>query len=140
MIAYEREYLELPKHWHDSYHQMYNELAFFIDDGLFASYEESFNVAVKCCSDQRQTSGLRADEAFCKMIIANKSMVVEDEDKIGTRLLQDVPTCPAHDRLCLFQTLAYCRAMYKVMWDEWAAFANLIGYQKRTAGGWGNDS
>lgn len=141
MIAYEREYLELPKNFQDSYHLMYCELAFFVDDRLCETFEKSFNIAVKCLSDSgfKLPSGI-PDEKFFRYSIAGSSMLVhsnEDRDEIWTRLSQQVPTCPAHDRLRLAQTLAYCSAMHKVMWDEWAAFANLIAYQKKTADGLG---
>ena len=132
MVAYEREYDSVPENVHNNYHRIYGELAFFIDDALFARYENSLSIAVKCYSDKLREVGTESSEHFCRGMIADKTITVPgqgDADTILTRLKEIVPTCPSLDRLILTYALAYCAATHEAMWNEWAAFANLIRYK-----------
>lgn len=129
MVVYQMEYLALPKEVHDSYHFIYRELAFFVDDELFAAYSKAVDAAIKCNSDWRHAAGLAADEGFDKLMIASKTVVLEKREEIWARLLKLVPNCSVRDRRLLTETLAYCGAMYRAMYDEWAAFANLVAYR-----------
>ncbi|MCX6833624.1 MAG: hypothetical protein NTW07_00575 [candidate division Zixibacteria bacterium] len=135
MIAYEAEYLLLPDKIRDSYHHVYRELAFFIDDGLCNEFEASLNVAVKCRSERLRKAGFPEDEALSRKLLASLVMVVSKDRKAIWEDLAKEESCPRHDLLVLAETLSYCSGLYRALWDEWAAFANLIAYRKSTSQG-----
>lgn len=131
MIAYEAEYLQLPDNLRNSYHCVYRELAFFVDDGLYNEFNASLNVAARCRSERLRNTGLTEDEAFSRRFIASATVKVQDRKAIWEKLGHE-KTCPRHDILLLAETLTYCGELHRTMWNEWAAFANLVAYRKKT--------
>jgi len=130
MIAYEREYLQLPEDLRHSYHFVYSELACFVDDELCKGFNYSLNIAAKCRSERNRTSGIQEDEAFCRKYIASDTVKIQDRKEIWSHLASE-STCPRQHLLLLAETLVYCGELHRAMYDEWAAFANLIAYQKK---------
>ena len=130
MIAYEKEYLELPKNLHDSYHHVYRELAFFIDDDLCKDFNSSLDIAAKCRFERVRKLGISEDETFCRKFIAFYALRIQDRKEIWDHLAHE-ETCPRQHLLLLAETLTYCSELYRAMWNEWAAFANLIAYRKK---------
>jgi hypothetical protein len=131
MTAYEAEYLQLSETIRNSYHHVYRELAFFVDDGLCDEFNASLTVAAKCRSERLRKMGLPEDEAFSRRVIASPTVKIEDRKAIWEHLRQE-ETCPRDDLLLLAETLAYCGEMHRALWNEWAAYANLIAYRKST--------
>lgn|GEM_PF-6470628 len=130
VIAYEREYLELSEQLKDSYHHVYRELAYFVDDELFESFENSLEIALRCSYDLLRSRGISdQDEAFQESMILGPD--TGDRNDIWTFLGEVAPTCPPYDRQHLAETLGYCNGMFKIMWDEWASFANLVEYRNK---------
>ena len=130
ITAYEAEYLQLTEKVKWSYHHVYGELAFFVDDNLFNEFNTSLNVAAKCCSEQIR-NGLTENEV--RMIIASEAVKRQDRKTIRKGLeFKLEKTCPRHDLHVLAETLTYCGHIWRAMWDEWAAFEKLVAYRKRT--------
>jgi len=130
MKAYETEYLELTENLRDSYHFMYGELSFFVDDNLCKDFNSSLNIAAKCRFEQSQKLGLSKDETFYRKFIASDAVKVQNREEIWADLARE-ETCPRQHLILLAETLTYCSALHRSMWDEWAAFANLIAYRKK---------
>ena len=131
MIAYEAEYLQLPENLKNSYHYVYSELAFFVDDDLCNEFNTSLNVATKCHSERLRNAGLTENEAVSRIFIASLSVKIDDRKAIWEHLEHE-KTCPRHDLVLLAETLSYCGEMHRAMWNEWSAFANLVAYHKKT--------
>lgn len=129
MNAYETDYLEVPKDLRFSYHLVYRELSFFIDDDLCEDFNSSWNIAAKCAFARFQALGIPADEAFCKNYIASHLVTSQDRKEIWANLARE-ETCPRQHLLLLWEILAYCSELHRVMWNEWAAFENLLAYRK----------
>jgi len=130
MVAYEEEYLALPESLRDSYHHVYRELSFFVDDDLYKSFNSSLEIAAKCRFEEDRKRGKSRDMAFYRADIASQAVKVQDRKEILADLAHEV-ACPGQHVLLLAETLAYCSGLYRAMWDEWAAFANLIAYRKK---------
>lgn len=130
MIAYETEYLELPQNLHDSYHFVYRELSFFVDDDLCKDFNCSLNIAAKCRFERLRKYGISGDESFCRKFIASNLLKFHRREEIWSHLASE-ETCPRQHLLLLAEPLAYCSELHRAMWDEWAAFANLIAYRKK---------
>lgn len=128
MIAYEAEYLELPENIRDSYHFVYGEQSFFVDDDLWNDFNSSLNIAAKCRFERVRKLGLSTDETSCRNWIASVAVKVQDREEIWASLARE-KTCPRQYLIVLAETLAYCSALHRAMWDEWAAYANLIAYR-----------
>jgi hypothetical protein len=85
MIAYEREYLELPEQLRDSYHHVYAELSFFLDDESVESFESSLNTATTCYSNRCRSLGLPVlEEVYCRKYLAGT--VLDDRKGVWTHL------------------------------------------------------
>ncbi len=130
MIAYETEYLELPEDLRNSYHFVYGELSFFVNDDLCKDFNYSLNIAAKCRFERSRTLGIPEDEAFCRKLIASDTVKIQDRKEIWTHLARE-ETCPRQHLLLLAETLTYCGELHRAMYNEWAAFANLIAYRKK---------
>ncbi len=131
--AYKEEYLELTKEVDLSYHNVYTELAFFVDDDLCTSFNRSLDVAAKCRSERMRNLGVAEDESFCRQFIASPATRIQDRKEIWNQLTSE-ETCPRHHLVLLAETLVYCGALYRAMYDEWVAFANLLAYQYKKDG------
>jgi hypothetical protein len=129
MTAYKAEHLQLSETIRNSYHHVYRELAFFVNDGLWNDFNASLAVAVKCRSERLRKMGVPEDEAFCRRMIASPTVTIEDRKAIWERLRRE-ETCPRDDLLRLADTLTYCGEMYRALSDEWAAYANFIANRK----------
>lgn len=134
MITYEAEYLQLPENIRNSYLHVYRELAFFVDDRLCNEFHASLNVAAKCRSERLRETGLAEDEAFSRRFIASDTVTIQDRKAIWEHLGYE-KTCPRHDLLLLAETLTYCGELNRALWNEWAAFANLIAYRQKAQKG-----
>ena len=132
MSAYKAEYLELPESLQNSYHQVYVELAFFVEDDLCKDFNNSLNIAAKCRSERHRGLGRYEDETFCKKFIASKSVITQNRKEIWTHLAHE-ETCPTQHLRLLAETLSHCSQLHHAMWDEWATFANLISFRKESA-------
>ncbi len=131
MTAYEKEYLQLSEKLRNSYHHVYRELAFFVDDELYNKFNASLNIAVKCRFEQEQKYGISQTEDFYRKLIASSSVTIQNRKAIWESLANE-KTCPRHDLILLAETLSYCSESYRALWDEWAAFSNLVAYRKKT--------
>ena len=133
MTAYEKEYPQLSEKLRDSYHHVYRELAFFVDDGLYNNFNSSLNIAAKCRFERDRKYGISQNEDFYRKLIASPSVTIQNRNEIWESLASaNEKTCPKHDLLLLAETLSYCSELYGALWNEWAAFSNLIAYRKKT--------
>ena len=135
MIAYEAHYLQLPQNVHDSCHHVYPELAFFVDEDLWRDFNTSLAVASRCRSSRLREMGFSElpsaqDEALSRKLIASFGVKGMDRKQIWEGLSQET-TCPRQNLLLLAETLTYCGELYRAMFDEWVAYANLIAFQKK---------
>lgn len=130
MIAYDAEFQVLPETLHNSYHFVFRELSFFVDDNLCKDFNLSLNIAAKCRSERMQALGISEDEAFCRVCIASKGVTVQDREEICAQLAHEV-TCPKQHLALLAETLAYCSELHRAMRDEWATFSNLVAFRKK---------
>jgi hypothetical protein len=132
MIAYNSEYAELSEELRHSYHFIYRELAFFIEDDLYDAFNVSLNIAVACRIKKLRAmglSGLSLDEDFCRRRIATGSVKIQRREEILKHLSQE-ETCPKQHLLLLAEILTYCSELHRAMWDEWVAFSNMVAYRK----------
>jgi hypothetical protein len=120
----------LPVELHDSYHQIYSELAFFVDDEESVRFGLSLDVAAKCRSERMQTLGVIEDESSCRRFLASSTIKLQSRKEIWERLSAE-KTCPRSHLLLLAETLCFCGGLYRAMYDEWAAYANLIAFQDK---------
>jgi len=74
--------------------------------------------------------GILGDETFYRTFIASDVVKVQSREEIWDGFASE-ETCPRQHLIVLAETLAYCGALYRAMWDEWAAYANLIAYRKK---------
>lgn len=130
MADYETEYLKMPENVRESYHHVYRELSFFVDDDLCKDFNASLNTAAKCRFERSRKLGLKQDETFCRNFIASTAVITQNREEIWAHLTHE-ETCPKKDLLLLAETLTYCSELYRAMWDEWAAFANLVAYRSK---------
>ena len=135
IVAYETEYLELPENLQESYHHLYRELAFFIGDELYKDFNSSLSVAAKNRIERVQKLGLSEDESSCRNHIAHIGVKAQTREEIWDRLVANETTCPRQHLIVLAETLGYCSSLFRVMWDEWAAYATLIAHQKKKVTG-----
>ncbi len=129
--AYEMEYLQLPQHLKDSYHQVYRNLAYFLDDSLCRDFDVSLASFTKSRAERCGSVGIILDESRSKALNAGLALaaIAEDRKKIWERVNQEV-NCPLRDRTRVAETLIYCTETYRSLWDEWASFANFMSYLK----------
>jgi hypothetical protein len=130
LFAFEREYIDLSDNLKNSFHHVYRELSFFVDDTLFREFNVALDVAVKCKSESFKAMGLPIDEAKCRWLIASQAVIGKDRNEIWSDLASE-ETCPREHIVVLAETLSYCSALYRVMWDEFVAFENLIAHRKK---------
>jgi hypothetical protein len=132
MDAYECEFAQLKDDVKHSYHHVYRELAFFVDDKLAMAYKKSMNVAVQHLAKSHfELTGRQPTDDFCRNFLAGRSILVEDPEKFWARLEKQVPNCPAEDRRVLVELLGYCVQLFHALDSEWVAFANLVAYKNR---------
>jgi hypothetical protein len=129
-VAYRTDYPQLSKELHDSYHHVYSELAFFIDDEDSTRFALSLDVAAKCRSERMQKLGLAEDESFCRKFIASPTIKIQSRKEIWDQLAAE-KTCPGDHLLFLAETLCFCGTLYRAMYDEWVAYANFLAYQNK---------
>ena len=129
MTAYEAEFLDLSEELRNSYHHVYRELSFFVDDDLFKDFNTSLDVAVMCRIERSKKLGITEDEISCRSLIASEAVKVLDRGQIWASVARE-KTCPREHGIVIWYTLVYCNGMYRAMWDEWAAFSNLILHRK----------
>ena len=135
LVAYEIEYPELPENLQDSYHHLYIELAFFIDDELYNDFNSSLSVAAKNLFERIQKLGLSGDESSCRNRIAHIGVKAQTREEIWDSLLANETTCPRQHLIVLAETLGYCSSLFRVMWDEWAAYTTWIAHQRKRVTG-----
>ncbi|MDD2763922.1 MAG: hypothetical protein PHE83_08130 [Opitutaceae bacterium] len=128
--AYDKEYRELPKQLHDSYHLVYAELAFFVDDGIGKEFDLALGIAAKCRNERMQKLGIAEDEQHCRRFIASFAVKAQERKEIWEHLALEV-TCPRRHLVLLAETLTFCAAQYRSMYDEWVAYANLLSFTKK---------
>ena len=132
MIAYKREYPELPKDLRDSYHHVYRELSFFVDDDTYQKYDTSLNVVTQNRVERMQRLGRPETKATCKNHhVAHIGVKAQTREEIWESLVKSDEACPREHLIVLAETLGYCSALFRVMWDEWAAYDTLIAHQNR---------
>ena len=129
MLAYESEYSVLPDSLRDAYQQVYAELAFFVDDEIAERFGISLEIASRHRIERLREVGIMEDERTARLMIASISIKIQEREAIWQRL-SDEESCPRSELLLLFETMTYCGEMYRAMWDEWAAFANLVAYRQ----------
>jgi len=129
--AYEVELNQLSEEIKDSFAYVYKELAFFVDDSLCDSFNASLTVAVQHRRERLRAIGVEEDEMFSRNCIASDTVKIQDRKSIWEHLGHE-ETCPTRDLLLIAETLAYCGEMYRVLWNEWAAFANLTEYRNKS--------
>jgi hypothetical protein len=130
MVAYQTEYLNLSEELRHGYHHIYRELAFFVDDDLCEQFNASLDVAVRCRSERLKEIRVFEEETRSRNKIASQSVKMQNRKEIWEGLAHE-KTCPRNDLLVLTEILAYCAGLHRAMWDEWAAFANLIACRKK---------
>jgi hypothetical protein len=123
--AYERDYLSLTKATQDSYHHVYRELAFFVEDDLCTEFNVALDVAVRCRMERMQGVGIAEDAVSCRIFIASDAVKIQQKNEIWDQLAKEL-TCPRKDLLVLANTLTYCSAIYRAMWNEWVAFTSQV--------------
>lgn len=128
--AYEKEYRELPKQLHDSYLLTYADLAFFVEDHLSQEFEIALSIATKCRSERMQKLGLSEDEALSRRSIASIAVKAMERKEIFAQLAREV-SCPRVHLVLLAETLSYCTAQYRTMYDEWVAHANFLSFTSK---------
>jgi hypothetical protein len=127
--AFETEYPELSEDIRNSYHFVYSELAFFIEDDLYNDFNVALDIAAKCKIEKVQKLHVSTrDETYWKNWIASDTVKVQNREEIWASLA-DMDTCPRKHLLLLAETLTYCGELHRAMWDEWTTFANLIAYR-----------
>lgn len=132
VVAYRREYAELPENIRDSYHHVYRELSFFIDDDTHRRYEASLDVVAQYEAERMQKIGLSESISTCRGHIAHMGVKVQTREEIWESLIKSGEKCQREHLIVLAETLGYCSAMFRVMWDEWAAYDTFIAHQCRT--------
>ncbi len=130
-IAYKIEYAELSSHLRDSYHHVYWELSFFIDDNSHQRYEASLGVVAQHEFERMQKIGLSGSILTCRRRIAHIGMIGQTREEIWESLIESNETCQREHLIILAETLDYCSAMYRLMWDEWVVYDTFIAYQNR---------
>jgi hypothetical protein len=130
VIAYENEYLNLSEELRDSYHHVYRELSFFIEDKLWKEFNSALDIAARRQYEQISTLGGITSEDFCRNLLASGAVMGQTREEIW-RQLAEINTCPRKHLIVLFETLSYCGALHRAMWDEWAAFANLVAFRAK---------
>ena len=132
VTAYEEECLQLSKADRENYHYVYRELAFFVDDELFKKFSSSLDVAAQCRAKRLRDAGKAEEVEFSRKVILVEleSAKIQDRDAIYEHLARE-NTCPTRDLVLIAETLVYCGWLYRLMWDEWVAFANLIEYSAK---------
>lgn len=130
MTAYEVEYPDLSEDLQNSYHHIYRELSFFVEDDLCNEFNAALNIAARCRHERLKKMGISQDESFCRIMLASCHVTVLERREIWDRLACE-ETCPRQHLLLLAETLSFCSGTYRAMWDEWAAFANLIAYRRK---------
>lgn len=131
-IAFEAEYLEISEELRKGYHEVYRELALFIEDDLYKAYNYSLNVAAKCQIERFQPqgrSGVSMDIDSIKRRIVGFEMKTLSREEIWKQLAME-EKLPKEHLAVLAEILSYCSGLYRAMWNEWAAFANLTAYRK----------
>jgi len=121
----------------DNYHMVYSGLAFFIEESLFVDFNGSLDIIVNGYMRSMEVMGHPINESSCRNIIASSSVWAKSREEIWNSLL-------AHEKVIgngvselrlhiikLAEVLDYCGSMYRAMWDEWAAYANLTAFQHR---------
>lgn len=133
VVAYEREFLELTEDLHNSYYQVYWQLAFYIDDDLYKQFDSALTIAAKSRCERMRKLGLSGDETLCRRELAGVALQPQDgnaRNVIWTQLgCED--TCPTQHLRLLAETMAHCNELSCAMRDEWDAFINLIAYRKK---------
>ncbi len=125
--AYKSEYSVLTKQLRDSYHHVYAELTFFINDDDLARFDSSLATAAKHRIERMRRAGIVEREEFATRFLASLTVKIETRQEIWDRLRVE-ETCPRTDLLVLAETLSFCGALYRSMYDEWAAFANFVDF------------
>ncbi len=128
--AFELEYVTINEEVKNSYHHVYRELAFFVEDEQCAKFNAALDIAVSCRVERMKSMGIAQDAASCRSFIASEAVKAQKGEEIWDQLAEEV-TCPRKDLLVLANTLIYCSAMYRTMWDEWAAFTNLVAARQK---------
>jgi hypothetical protein len=126
--AYKSEYLALTEELRNSYHHVYAELAFFVDDDDMRQFESALDVATKHRIERMQKMGVPEEEAFCRRYLSSTTVKILSREQIWDRLRAE-ETCPRTHLLVLAETLSFCGALYRSMYDEWAIFANFVAHQ-----------
>ncbi len=130
-FAYKIEYAELPEQLRDSYHQVYSELSFFIDDVSHQRYEASLDAVARHELERLQKIGLSGSMFTCRNLIAHIGVKAQTRHEIWESLIGSNETCQREHLIVLAETLGYCSAMFRLMWDEWVAYDTFIAYQNR---------
>jgi len=128
-IAYKIEYLELPENLKNAYHHVYRELSFFIDDDSYQKYEASLDVVAQHQVEQMQKIGMSKSILTCRNLIANMGVTTQTREETWESLIKNNETCQREHLIILAETLGYCSAMYRLMWDEWVAYDTFIAFQ-----------
>jgi hypothetical protein len=130
-ITYGQEHSELSEQLKDSYHLVYRELSFFIEDKLWQDYERSLSTALQHRAQRNGMLGLSESEQFSKNLIASTTVTLKTREQIFDNLVQTEKDCPRAHLIVLAETLGFCAALYRLMWDEWAAYTTLIAHEDR---------
>ena len=132
VVAYEREFLELTEENHNSYHYVYCDLAFFVDDDLCKQFDSALTIAAKCRCERLRKFGISEDETFCRSYLAGSEVKIQDRKEIWTALGDKfLETCPTQYLRLLAETMAHCGELHRAMRDEWESFVNFIAYRKK---------
>jgi hypothetical protein len=125
---YQANYPHLSDELRGSYHHVYRELAFFVDDGLCEAFNLSLDAAVSSRCKMLRDSGVSPREDFLRNMIASFAVTVMGRDEIW-KDLQSYSTCPREHLITLAETLSHCSGVFQSMSDEWTAVANLVAYR-----------
>lgn len=127
-FAYAMEFRSLSDQLKDSYHHVYRELAFFIDDELCREFDQSLAIAADCRRKRRLAQGAPAEPKKLWQQLIDLYARTDTRERIWDRLAEE-STCPRSDLKLIAEVLSCCAGVHRALWDEWAAFATFVAYR-----------
>lgn len=135
MIAYRAQHRELSDQLESAYLTVFSDLSFFVEDSLCENYERSLTVAVRHRMEHFGNSASGWTERSVRNDFANEGVIAQTREEVFSSLLKMETYCPREHLIVLAETLSYCSALYRIMWDEWAAYTTLIAHEDRMRSG-----
>jgi len=130
-IAYKHYHSFITEEQDQGFHSVYRELAYFVEEKERIRFQKAMDLILKeTNAHERERYGERAT-VYTEVLIVGFEVGFQPKEKTKDRLVNSPVLRPKGALLAVAEIAGCCGEQYKLMWDEWADYANHVSGKKQ---------